>query len=292
MQTVISPEELPKWVPGEVLNASDNLGWNDVFQRSYRYAGQDVEVPPMDHYMLVRYCYGQTPMQRCFNGKWSKTICSEGDVSLLTSAQGSHWYWTKDVDVSHVYLSGDMMSRVACDILEKSIEEINLHDVLKTTDPILVRLIDNITREAQSPCIGGTMYVEALGLQLAIHLLRNYANVTVRNADLCDRLSKSQRCKLIEYIDTNMQNPIRLKDLAGVVGLGVWTFSRKFSKSFDCPPHTFVTNCRVKKAKELLTFSTMAIKEIAFHCGFSDQAHLTRVIRSKLGVTPGKLKNN
>ncbi|WP_238560702.1 AraC family transcriptional regulator, partial [Pseudomonas veronii] len=29
---------------------------------------------------------------------------------------------------------------------------------------------------------------------------------------------------------------------------------------------------------------------LAYHCGFSDQAHLTRVLRSKLGVTPTQLR--
>jgi hypothetical protein len=34
MPSLITPRELPKWVPGKVLSASDALGWKDVGQRT------------------------------------------------------------------------------------------------------------------------------------------------------------------------------------------------------------------------------------------------------------------
>ncbi|WP_157039412.1 hypothetical protein [Aquincola tertiaricarbonis] len=40
---VIGHAELPVWVPGEILCASDDLGWHGVSQRSCRYHRQDVD---------------------------------------------------------------------------------------------------------------------------------------------------------------------------------------------------------------------------------------------------------
>jgi AraC family transcriptional regulator len=102
MPSLITPRELPKWVPGKVLSASDALGWKDVEQRTYRYVGQDVWVPGLDHFTIVRYCAGGTRMERRFDGRWTRTHCAPGDLSLLTRSQGSHWHWTEDIDVSHV----------------------------------------------------------------------------------------------------------------------------------------------------------------------------------------------
>ena len=62
MPTVITPKELLKWVPGVVLSSSEELGWKDIEQRSYRYKGQDVLIPPLDHFMIVYYFLGHTPM--------------------------------------------------------------------------------------------------------------------------------------------------------------------------------------------------------------------------------------
>ena len=111
MPSLITPRELTKWVPGKVLSASDALGWKDVGQRTYRYVGQDVAVRGIDHFTIVRYCVGATRMERRFDGRWTRTHCAPGDLSLLTRSQGSHWHWTEDIDVSHVYLSEQALAQ-------------------------------------------------------------------------------------------------------------------------------------------------------------------------------------
>ena len=290
MPKTIPPKELLQWVPGEVLSTSEELGWKDLEQRSYRYKGQDVQIPPLDHFMIVSYCMGQTPMDRCIDEGWKRTACAPGDISLLTMSQTSHWHWTEQIDVSHVYLSNELMSRVAMDVMERPIEEVRLHDLLRTQDPLLSSIVDAITREVISSGIGGSLYAEALGMQLTIHLLRHYASVTFKENGASGRLSQQQKKRLLEFIDAHLQDPIRLDEMADTVGLGVWTFSRKFSESFDCSAHTFVTEQRVERAKRMLYEGKLAIKEIAYLCGFSDQAHLTRVLRAKLGVTPAQLR--
>jgi AraC family transcriptional regulator len=127
MPSLITPRELPKWVPGKVLAASDALGWKDVGQPTYRYVGQDVAVPGMDHFTIVRYCAGGTRMERRFDGRRTRTHCAPGDLSPLTQSQGSHWHRTEDIDVSHVYLSEALVSRVASDVMERSVAAVQLH---------------------------------------------------------------------------------------------------------------------------------------------------------------------
>lgn len=68
MGGLIPFEELPEWVPGKVLLASDGQNWKRVALRSYHYQGQDVVVPAMRDFMLVSYRTGTTPMQRRFDG--------------------------------------------------------------------------------------------------------------------------------------------------------------------------------------------------------------------------------
>ena len=36
MATIITPSEVPKYVPGAVMAASDDLDWNGVWLRGYR----------------------------------------------------------------------------------------------------------------------------------------------------------------------------------------------------------------------------------------------------------------
>ncbi|MBU0565346.1 MAG: AraC family transcriptional regulator [Gammaproteobacteria bacterium] len=290
MKDEIPPKDLLKWLPGKVLTSSEGLGWKDIEQRTYRYTGHDVLLPPIDHFMIVSYQGGHTPMDRRVEDKWRRTYCAPGDLSLLTKSQESHWHWTEDIDVSHVYLSSGLMSRVAADITDYKVENFRLHDLLRAQDDVICRAVYEITKEAKAPGAGCYLYVESLGVQLAIHLLRNYASLDLKSPGGPGRLSSSQAKRLLEYIDDKLQEGLRLDDMAAVVGLGVWTFSRKFNESFNCSPHAFVTLKRIERAKLLLREGKLAIKEIAYMCGFSDQAHMTRVLRAKLGVTPSELK--
>src|SRR5699024_213874 len=180
MTKIITPEELTTWVTGDILAASDELGWQGVGQRTYRYTGLDAPIPPLDHFMLVRYGVGDTKMDRRVDGRWTRSVCEVGDVSLLTMHEPSHWHWTENIDVSHVYLNMGLMRRVAEDMTDKAIADISLHDALRVRDALLLNIIDSITAESTAPGIGGSMYAEALGVQLAVHLLRNYATVHYR----------------------------------------------------------------------------------------------------------------
>jgi AraC family transcriptional regulator len=290
MPELISPRRLPEWVPGDLLCASDALGWKDVVTRSYRYTGLDVEVPPLDHYTIVRYCVGRTPMERRFEGRWTRTSCAPGDFSLLTRAQTSHWHWTEALDVAHVYLSDALLSRVAGDMLERTVAEVRLHDLLRAQDPVLTGIADAIVQEARQHCAGGALYVEALGTQLAVHLLRRYADVSFRAPPGAGRLSQAQLRRLSDYIEARLGETISLEDLAAVTGMGVWTFSRHFRGATGRSPHAFVLDRRIERALRLLTQGALALKEVAAACGFADQAHMTRVMRERLGVTPAQVR--
>lgn len=285
--TLIKSEDLPLWVPGDVTCASDGLGWKGIAHRSYSYKGQDVEIPPMDSFLIVRYRWGKTPMDRQFDGHWTRTKCNPGNFSLLSRAMESHWHWKADVEVSHLYLSDDLMCAVASDMLEKDIDEVRLHDVLRGSDPVVNRLVDEATLEAGSRNPGNAMYAEALGIQLAVHLVREYASCVVKEKPLAGQLSRTQMSQLTEYIDANLQDGISLSDLAELLNLGVWTFGRQVQRTLGCTAQALIMSHRIEKAKALLAENSLALKQIASTCGFSDQPHMTRCFRKYLGVTPG-----
>jgi AraC family transcriptional regulator len=52
-----------------------------------------------------------------------------------------------------------------------------------------------------------------------------------------------------------------------------------------------VVDRRVERARRLVQQSDLPLKAIAVETGFSDQAHMTRTMRARLGATPGKLRS-
>lgn len=290
MPALITLDELPKWVPGKVLAASDELGWNGVGLRGYHYAGQDVDVPALSDFVIVAYQRGTTRMQRRFDGRWTKTVCGPGDVSLLTRSQRSHWCWDDEIDVAHVYLSERLLSGVANEMLDRNVAEVRLHDVLKAQDPLVSACVDAIVREAQAKTLGAALYVEAVATQLAVHLLRNYASVTCRDPAGKCHLSPCQAARIAEYVDAHLHEPLNLETLAAVAGYGVWSFARRFRETFGQAPHAWVIERRIERARRLLEQRSLAVKEVASTCGFADQAHMTRVFQARLHTTPAALR--
>ncbi len=291
MHKAISPAELPLWVPGRVLCASDALGWKHVALRGYGYGGLDVEVPPLDHYTLVQYRSGSTHMSRRFDGRWSEADCMPGVVSLLSRIQPSHWQWRDAIEVNHVYLSEEIVSRVAQDMHQSATAQVLLHDRLRVDDPLLTRLVDALVGEVGLQGPGGAMLAEALALQLSVHLLRHHALVDSGGKPARASALATERAKRVrEYIDEHLHEALSIEQLAGVAGLGAWTFCRHFRSSFGVAPHAFVMQQRVERARRLLVHGDTAIKQVAAACGFADQAHLTRLLRAQLGTTPAQLR--
>lgn len=291
MTELIGPEELPRWVPGDILLASDGLGWRGVSMRSYRYTGLDVQVPPMRDYMIVAYRQGLTPMERQFGGRWSREQCMPGDVSLLTRSEKSHWHWTRGIDVVHVYLTREMLAKVSSEALDRDIVDVRLQDVLKARDPIIAGAAEAIAAEVEQQGMGGQLYVEALATQMSVHLLRKYSSVSCRHSVQTRGLSAAKARQVLDFIESRLESHLSLDELAAVAGLSTWHFLRQFRARFNSAPHAYVIERRIEQAKRLLLRGTLPIKEIAAVCGFSDQAHMTRLFRRQLGVTPAAVRS-
>lgn len=290
MSGLVTVDELPRWVPGKRLASSDTLGWRDVGMRCYGYPGHDVMLPGLADFMIVSYMNGSTQMHRRFEGAWSTAHCGPGSLTLLTRSQDSHWYWREPIDVGHVYLTEQMLSKVAADAIDRPISDVRLRDILCLEDPVMHALVRAIMTESQQGGLGGALYVDALGVQLAVHLLRNYADVRLKGPSVRGRFDPAVSKRLLEFIDQNLDQSITLEMLAEQAGCRVWTFSRQFKESFGCAPHAYLIQRRVERAERFLIEGQLALKQIAFACGFADQAHMTRVFRSMRKPTPGSFR--
>ncbi len=89
-----------------------------------------------------------------------------------------------------------------------------------------------------------------------------------------------------DYLMDNFSSNISLEELAGIAGLSPFHLNRVFSKEFGLPPHAFLTQVRIARAKSLLKQGT-SITQTAMEVGFTDQSHFTRHFRRLVSVTPG-----
>jgi AraC-like DNA-binding protein len=100
-------------------------------------------------------------------------------------------------------------------------------------------------------------------------------------------LSARTLARIKEHIDTNIDSSLSMTELAQLAGLSISHFARCFRRSVGVPPHSYVKQQRVARAREMLAATNLPVAEIALVLGFSDQSHFTRRFREVMGVPPG-----
>jgi len=84
---------------------------------------------------------------------------------------------------------------------------------------------------------------------------------------------------------------ISIKELAELACLSPYHFIRVFNQAIGMPPHAYLMQIRVNRARNLLSTKKSLI-EVAIQTGFSDQSHLNRYFKRVFGYTPGHLRNS
>lgn len=88
-----------------------------------------------------------------------------------------------------------------------------------------------------------------------------------------------------DYLHANLMQDIGLDDLARASGCDRFRLTRAFKQAFGLPPHAYLIQLRLARARQLLGRG-LAPAEVAADLGFADQSHLGRWFRRAYGVTP------
>jgi AraC-like DNA-binding protein len=91
---------------------------------------------------------------------------------------------------------------------------------------------------------------------------------------------------MVDYLHDNLPANITLEELASLTQLSKFHLVRLFRAEMGLPPHTYLNQLRIDRAKSLL-LSGARPADVAAQMGFADQAHLTRLFKRTVGVTPG-----
>ena len=169
-------------------------------------------------------------------------------------------------------------------------ERVELIGTFKRRDQQIEEIVHCFQRETQIENWGNRLYLESLTNLLAIHLLRNYSSRIPKPSKLKRGLSELKLSQVLDYIDANLDQEIRLADLAQVVNLNPCYFSSLFKLSTGISPWRYITQRRLERAKKLLKHHHCSISAIAVQCGFSSQSHLTHQFRKMTGTTPNEYR--
>lgn len=103
-----------------------------------------------------------------------------------------------------------------------------------------------------------------------------------------DRKQADMMIRAKRFIVDNYANPeLTLGSVAGYIGLNEKYFSSRFTKEEGMTFSNYLTEVRIRKAKELMEQTDLKIYEISQSVGYNNVEHFTRVFKKICHVSPG-----
>lgn len=93
-----------------------------------------------------------------------------------------------------------------------------------------------------------------------------------------------------EYLEKNCVNQIGINNAADYLKISQSHLSREFYKQFGEKPVEYLTKLRLKKAIDLLTYTSLRIEDISRGSGFSSSNYFNKVFKKYMNMTPNQFR--
>ncbi|MEO1050751.1 MAG: AraC family transcriptional regulator [Bacteroidota bacterium] len=203
------------------------------------------------------------------------------DHFILTPAGFPHLSgWHNACSFSNFFIYPDFFERVNQSFQQEL--PFDLVPKFNFQDAFLKKIFQLIQLELHSMEVADPLYVDSLLIMLGKHLNTNFRIDETK----VSRLSGKQLFVIESYIKSNLGKAIRLDELASLVNMSQYHFSRLFKAKTGIAPYQYVQDIRLAKASELLSKTTLTISEIAFRCGYNSPSHFTAQFKKRIGISP------
>jgi AraC family transcriptional regulator len=217
-------------------------------------------------------------------GGFKAGCCGSGGALVVPAGQPHSASSDGASEYVSLYLDPALVLRAASDAGVRGRVEVVARSY--ESDPTVHGVALSLLSELEQGGLCGPLYTESLANVLAVHLLRNYAEVKSGGPRFAGGLSGRRLRRVTEHMDGNYGRELSLAELAGVAGVSPFHFAREFKRATGAAPHQYLIRVRVERAKALLAEGRLPLAEVAFSAGFSSQSHFTRLFHRLTGETP------
>jgi AraC-like DNA-binding protein len=149
--------------------------------------------------------------------------------------------------------------------------------------PNLLLLLKKFMIETDNKMPGYETVLHALSLEICHSIIRSIFQFAPAN----DRISSRMEIdRVIEYLHSNIDKKISVKEMAKIAHMSTSHFSRIFKKETGNSPMDYLNRIRMARVKKLLLAGDRSITEIALECGFNSPAYLSACFYRKYKMSP------
>jgi AraC family transcriptional regulator len=169
-------------------------------------------------------------------------------------------------------------------------DAISMFGVLSVTDSRLHQLGQTFKALDGYDPVAGPCFADSLGLAVGLRLVELAYGAEEASGNC--KLAPPQINRVLCYVEENIARALCLSELSEVAGLSRVQFVRQFKEATGQPPHAYILQRRIERAKELLKNSDSTIVGVALDLGFYNQTHFTKVFSRFAGTTPGRWRSS
>jgi AraC family transcriptional regulator len=195
-------------------------------------------------------------------------------------------YMRDPFDCLHLHVPRSSLDEVADEIGVGRVQKLDCPPGANTLDPIVYSLATSLIPALEQPDQATALFIDSVALALNAHLCQRYGGISVRARGNSGGLAPWQEKRAKDLLLSRIDGDVTLVELAAECSLSRSHFARAFKKSVGCPPHQWLRQQRVIRAKALLGSTMLNLAEIALICGFTDQAHMSRVFSRSVAMSP------
>jgi AraC family transcriptional regulator len=271
--------------PEHIVQSSSGKGWNGFDVAEVIHPLDDFALPALPRHVLVINLGSPSEIQEHLVGRQGHL--ETGNLVILPAGAPTSWHLEREGEVRHLhlYLSPTLIQKISAEA-DINPDRVEIIETLGAFDPQIEAIALSLLSELRSDGLGGKLYVESLANILGIHLLRHHSSVKQPSRSRPVGLTRTTLRPAITYIEEHLAEDLSLSDIAAVVHLSPYHFARLFKESIGFPPHQYVIQRRVERAKLLLSTTNWSLTTIAHTVGFAHESHLALHFKRLTGLTP------
>jgi AraC family transcriptional regulator len=165
----------------------------------------------------------------------------------------------------------------------------------QVTNPAVTSLTRAIVNELYQETFSGGLKMDALAVELIGVLAREHAEIPTSRPPIAlakGWLDQKRLDRVLQFIDANLDTDISINDLANAACFSLFHFVRAFRLATGKPPHAYISERRLDRARQLLAYSDASLVDISLTCRFSGQANFTKAFTRAMGISPGRYRKS
>ncbi len=259
--------------PLPVISSKD-LGWESIIVEEFQQPPRICEPDSWQEHTIA-LCLANKPLRiwQAIGDRSYSGIYAKGDLTITPADIFNSYQAYGDDHYVLIRIPTDLVRQVAIETTNSEPNRIELITEFRVRNLQLEQLAMMLRTELHQGNSGvGQLYIESLTYALIVNLLRDYSGnkpaITTYQGGLSDR----QVLAVTDYVNDCLTQTIKVKDLAKLLGISRFHFSRLFKQTTGVSPHQYVMQQRIELAKQLLN-QDLSIAQIALSCGFNSQSH-------------------